>query len=186
VRALVAGALALLAGACGSSPSKTSDTTASNSTSPRSLAAAVYKHAACMRDHGVPNFPEPQVSTTPSSVRVRQMVPGSLAASPQFKAAQKACQGILPDPSNASPAQQAAEQHARTQYLLAFARCLRSHGVANFPDPTGQGQLTLDMIRAAGVDLHAPGFLTAAKACVGVTHGAITPAQVLQAVNGTH
>lgn len=63
---------------------------------------------------------------------------------------------------------------------------LLHHGLPNFPDPASDGRLTLAMIRAAGVDLHAPGFLTAAKACIGVTHGAITPAEVLQAVNGPH
>ncbi len=52
-----------------------------------------------------------------------------------------------------------------------------------FPDPTAQGQLTLAMIHAAGVDLQAPSLLTAAKACVGVTHGAITLAQVEQAIH---
>jgi len=42
------------------------------------------------------------------------------------------------------------------------------------------------MISAAGVNLKAPSFVTAAKGCVGVTHGAITMADVAEAVNGTH
>jgi hypothetical protein len=63
---------------------------------------------------------------------------------------------------------------------------LRSHGISDFPDPNVQGQLTLQMIRAAGVDLHAPSLLSAAKACVGVTHGAITIAAVVRAINGPH
>jgi hypothetical protein len=46
--------------------------------------------------------------------------------------------------------------------------------------------LTLQMMSAAGVDLKAPSFFTAAKACVRVTHGAITLAQVAQATNGPH
>jgi len=41
------------------------------------------------------------------------------------------------------------------QVFLAFARCLRSHGISDFPDPDAQGQLTLQMISAAGVDLNA-------------------------------
>ncbi len=53
----------------------------------------------------------------------------------------------------------------------------------DFPDPTTQGQLTLETIRAAGVDLQAPSFLTAAKVCVSATHGAITLAQVEQAIH---
>jgi hypothetical protein len=37
---------------------------------------------------------------------------------------------------------------------------------------------------ADGVDIHSRTFLDAAKACVGVTHGAITMAQVEAGVNG--
>jgi hypothetical protein len=70
--------------------------------------------------------------------------------------------------------------------LLAFARCLRSHGVPKFPDPDSRGQLPLETVQAAGVDLHAPAVLTAARACVGVTHGQITMAQVEQAINHPH
>ncbi len=58
-----------------------------------------------------------------------------------------------------------------------------SHGVADFPDPSAQGKLSLQMISAAGVDLRAPSFLTAARACVGVTHGVISMAAVEQAIN---
>lgn len=112
-------------------------------------------------------------------------VPRSAAGSPQFKTAQKACRGIMPAPGNVSPIQLAQQQHAREQNVLAFARCLRSHGVPDFPDPTSKGHLTLQMVTAAGVDLQAPGVLTAAKACIGVSHGAITAADVERAVNGT-
>ena len=70
--------------------------------------------------------------------------------------------------------------------MLTFARCLRNHGVSDFPDPDAQGRLTLQMTSAAGVDLKVPSFLRAAKACVGVTHGAITLAEVARAVNGPH
>jgi hypothetical protein len=42
------------------------------------------------------------------------------------------------------------------------------------------------MINAAGVDLHAPGVLTAGKACVGVTDGVISVADVERAINGPH
>jgi hypothetical protein len=68
--------------------------------------------------------------------------------------------------------------------VLAFARCLRSHGVPDFPDPTSQGRLTVEMVTAAGVDLHAPVVLTAAKVCLPTAHGAITGADVARAVNG--
>jgi hypothetical protein len=135
-----------------------------------------------MRDHGVANFPDPQVTTASGGGVVRQAVPASAGLSPKFKAAQNACKGILPPPGSGGPRHQGPSK----QVFLAFARCLRSHGIADFPDPNAQGQLTLQMISAAGVDLKAPSFLTAAKACVGVTHGQITPAMVAQAINGPH
>jgi hypothetical protein len=180
VRALAIIAVALLAAACGSSPSSPG-TSSSSSNSP---AAAAFKFASCMRDHGVANFPDPQVTTTPGggSVGVRQAVPASTGLSPKFKAAQNACKAILPPPGSSGHGHQGPSK----QVFLAFARCLRSHGMSDFPDPNAQGQLTLQMISAAGVDLKAPSFLTAAKACVGVTHGQITLGLVAQAINGPH
>ena len=72
------------------------------------------------------------------------------------------------------------------QVLLAFAHCLRAHGVTGFPDPSASGQLSIEMIKAAGVDIHTPAFLDTAKGCVRVTHGAITVAQLQTAINGHH
>jgi hypothetical protein len=44
--------------------------------------------------------------------------------------------------------------------LLAFARCMRSHGVPSFADPTARG-LTLP----AGIDANSPSFQAAFQAC---------------------
>jgi hypothetical protein len=98
------------------------------------------------------------------------------------RAAQKACQGIIPGPGSGGSGNQGPSK----QTFLAFARCLRNHGVSGFPDPNAQGQLTLQMINDARVDLKAPSFFTAAKVCVGVTHGAITLPDVARAVDGPH
>jgi hypothetical protein len=143
---------------------------------------AAYRYAACMRNHGVANFPDPKVTVGNGSVKVAMMVTPAITGQASFKSAQRACQRILPGPGNLSPAQVAAQQRQHRQTLLAFARCLRAHGLTHFPDPTAQGQLTLAMIDAAGIDLHQPGVLTAAKACIGVTHGAITGADVERAI----
>jgi hypothetical protein len=61
---------------------------------------------------------------------------------------------------------------------------MRAHDITEFPDPTNQGQLTLEMITSAGVDLHAPALLTAAKACLPASNGLITGADVERAING--
>lgn len=179
MRFLAITTLALLAAACGSQGPSTDSTTGST----QNPATAPFRFAACMRDHGVTNFPDPHITTTPGGgSAVSQAVPQSAGDAPGFKEAQKACQGILPAPGTGG----GFHGHPSKQAFLVFARCLRGHGITGFPDPNGQGQLTLEMIGAAGVDLKAPSFLTAAKACVGVTHGAIPLAAVARAINGPH
>jgi hypothetical protein len=172
--------LALGAGACGASGP--SSTTAGGAG--KSFGAAAFRYSACIRQHGVPDFPDPHVTTTPGGgVKISQGVPASAGLAPRFRAAQKACQGILPPPGNGPDE---GHRQVKKQVLLAFAHCLRGHGVSDFPDPTSQGQLSLQMISAAGVDLRAPSFMTAARACVGVTHGVVTMADVAVAARGGH
>jgi hypothetical protein len=69
--------------------------------------------------------------------------------------------------------------------LRAFARCIRSHGFPSFPDPTSGGQISHQMLASAGIDLHQPAVLPAAEACVSVTHGVITRADVARFVAGS-
>lgn len=170
--------LAPIAAGCGSN--NPTPTTTGNAT--QNPASAAYAYARCMRTHGVPNFPDPHVSVSAGKVAVGIAVNPSQTGSPKFKSADKACSGILPGP--ASPAQQRAQEQAHKQNLLAFARCLRGKGIHDFPDPDQQGNLHLTTVLAAGVDIHSQEFLDAAKACVGVTHGMITFAQIEQAVKG--
>jgi hypothetical protein len=88
----------------------------------------------------------------------------------------------MPGPGSSGGSDQLANKPA----FLAFAHCMRAHGVSGFPDPTAQGQITRQMLSAAGVDLHSPVVQRAAFDCVGVTHGAITAADVRAAVSGPH
>ena len=60
-------------------------------------------------NHGVANFPDPKVSHSSGGTQVAIRAVGP-ASSPQFNAAQQACRGILPAPSTADQAQQAADQ----------------------------------------------------------------------------
>jgi hypothetical protein len=174
--------LAPLAAGCGSNKPTTNTTTSSGSaaSAAQNPATAAYEYARCIRAHGIPSFPDPQVSVTQGRGEISQRVPASAGLSPKFPAAQKACRGILPPPSNSG----GSEDQARRPYLLALARCMRSHGIAGFPDPDRTGQLSLQMISAAGIDFHSQEFLNAGLACVGVTHGTITAAQVRALVYG--
>jgi hypothetical protein len=96
-------------------------------TSAQGASALSVKFANCMRTHGVPNFPDP------SSNGGIQIAPGSglNPQSPAFQAAQKRCGKLLPggDPGPRKPSK------AQFVAALAFARCMRTHGLPHFPDP---------------------------------------------------
>jgi hypothetical protein len=171
-------ALAMLAAGCGSGSPSHNDPQAS-----KDPAQAAFAFAHCMRDHGVSGFPSPVVTSTGSQTTLKQMVPGNLVSSPAFKSAQKACASLAPGPQNGSSS---TSHGPGKQVLLAFAQCLRAHGISGFPDPNAQGELTQEMITAAGVNIHAPGFFSVARGCLSVTHGAITQAQLAAAINGRH
>jgi len=133
-----------------------------------------------MRSHGVSGFPDPttrafKFALTPSSGNAR---------SPAFRSGLTACRHLLPDggPQIESPAR----RQARIAAELAFARCLRGHGFPSFPDPNSSGELTPGMATQAGINLHQPAALQAADACVGVTHGFLTRADIARAVNGSN
>ncbi len=179
--ALIAGLAALAAGCGSKGPSATTGQSAQSSQ--QNGVNAAYAFSRCMRSHGLPSFPDPKVSVGQGHTAVGIAVNPSETGSPKFKSAQKACSRILPAPG--SPAQQRAQQQAHKQIMLAFAQCIRAKGIQDFPDPNAQGQLPLPTITAAGVDIHSRQFLDAATGCVGVTHGAITAAQIRAGLNGT-
>jgi hypothetical protein len=121
VTAIIATAgLVLLAAACDSgSPSSTS------ARSTNSQKALGYSH--CMRSHGVSEFPDPTDSGAVPKVSLQQLgVSRSI-----FLASQTACQHLLPDSDESSQAQDQQVMNA----LWQFARCVRSNGVSNWPDP---------------------------------------------------
>lgn len=166
--------LALLAAGCGGS-------TQSNGSSSSPPAAAAHRDAVatafsrCVRAHGLPNFPDPSASNpkpTPQQLGVSES---------QFQAALSPCTHLLP---NGGVSQQtAAQDRTRLADELSFARCMRSRGVARFPDPTAQGDLSVQMVQSQGIDIHSPAVLRVVTACLPASHGALTPAKVREALN---
>jgi hypothetical protein len=187
-RMLLTLVLVPIAAGCGSNNPTTSTGGSSAQAGQNRDVTAAYAYARCMRSHGVPNFPDPHVSISSGGGSnhgsVGFAVNPSETGSPKWGSAQHTCSKILPAP--ASPAQERAEQEAHKHNLLAFARCVRSKGIRNFPDPNTQGQLPLPSVIAAGIDIHSRRFLDAATGCAGVTHGEITAAQIRAGVNATH
>jgi hypothetical protein len=83
-----------------------------------------------MRSHRVSGFLDP---TAPGAAKefILSEIPGVDAQSPAFRSAHSACGHLLP--SNGPNPQRVTEQVMNQ--LLQTSRCMRAHGVADFPDP---------------------------------------------------
>ena len=179
VVALTAGGL--LGAACGGSPSSgfanlgSTTTTTQRSSSPTATGggstASKYKAALayvdCMRSRGVSNFPDP---TSDGQIDVKFAFGGKDGApvssgidrmSPRFISADQACRPLLPG-GIPTPAQ---NQQALAKDLK-FAKCMRSRGVSNFPDPTDAG-----VVHLIGVDQNSSQFKSAQKVCDALVPG---------------
>lgn len=115
---------------------------------------------ACAR---ITDFPDPSRNGN-LSLQVR---PGGdlNPHSPKFQAAESACKFDLSGP-NMTPAEEASA-NARA---LRYSHCVRSHGIADFPDPNGQGTLTIEM-GAGDLDPNSTKFQAAEKACQSLDTG---------------
>jgi hypothetical protein len=124
----------------------------------------LLKYAECIRSHGVSDFPDP-VPAAGGGFAFR-VAPGidPRSPSPQFLSAEKACQKDVP-PSLASLTPAESEANA-----LKYSECMRSHGEVDFPDPNGQGMITIT--NPTGVmGPRSPQFQKAEKACQSLDNG---------------
>ena len=133
-RPLVALAIVALIGAGCSNDSEGKADTAVAGTSTTTASKAV-RFAECMRDHGVSGFPDPDAS---GGLTVDAIANGSSLDTdgPAWKAAIAACRDL--QPAGFTGHRRSARQQ---QGALAFAQCIRDHGVEDFPDPTGDSPL---------------------------------------------
>jgi hypothetical protein len=143
-------AVALLAAACssGSPPSTGSSGSGGSSNAGGSAGSrSAVAFSACMRSHGVPNYPDPGSGGQLQKTSAQQL---GVSIS-QFNAAQTACQHLLPATGGSLTASSLQECYlagacpqALVQHALSvgreFARCMRSHGAPNWPDPTVDSQ----------------------------------------------
>jgi hypothetical protein len=113
--------------------------------------------AHCMRSNGVPDFPDP----SPGGGLLNAIsVAGIDTQSSTYKAAFQACQKYAPA-GNVTP--QTAADNAKA---LGFSRCMRSHGVPNYPDPiTGPTGGQAINLGPEHIDPTSPLFQTANTAC---------------------
>ena len=167
VAGLIAAAGLILPAAGCSSPSAAGGGAAARG---RAGVTSAVSFAHCMRSHGVPKYPDPSGSNT--------MADGLPKVSPQqlgitmarFQAAQHACGRQVP---NAGQTAQSASRQLLSDGLK-FARCIRSHGVPNWPDPTRS--------TSTQVDLGAPAYMFQMDGLQGLD-GRSFPAQVRAAMH---
>ncbi len=122
---------------------------------------AMLDFARCMRDHGV-DMPDPKPGQD-GMTRFEGPSGGDepLLDESKFMEADKACRHLMGDagPPQLSPEDQKQVQDA----MLAFARCMRGHGV-EMPDPQpGGGGIVAEV--GEGADPRSPEFQAAEKDC---------------------
>jgi hypothetical protein len=126
------------------------------------------RFSACMRSHGVSNFPDPNGK---GEIHLDSST-GVNPQSAQFQAAQKACRKLLPNGGAPTPQQQAQAQ----QRALKFSQCMRSHGVPKFPDPQiGNGRIGIRIGPGSGIDPNSAQFKSAQQACQKLLGGPFGP-----------
>jgi hypothetical protein len=188
VSAAVLAAVALLVTGCGgtspdsgvahlgtSAASTNSSSSSSSSTGVGSGEAqpgsSAIAFSACMRAHGVPNFPDPKISTSGNSVKVAIGVNPTITGNPHFKSAQQSCQKLLPGGGPGASSGSPISPKEQTEYLKAAA-CIRAHGIPDFPDPTFSGG-GVHLPKTAGVNPHSPQVRAAEEACQSLIPGGL-------------
>jgi hypothetical protein len=146
----VAAMIAFISAGCGgtdssggtttAAPARTGATsTAAGHTSTASPHERAVKFAACMRENGYPDFPDPKASGEFASF--------GISVTPEvWVNALRACKELQP-PGSFNP-------HMSPEVLSAarkFAKCIRAHGVKDFPDPV-QDEPIVDTTKIPSTD----------------------------------
>jgi hypothetical protein len=155
--AAAAAVVALLATACGGGSSSSSTASPPTLTG---LTDQALAYAKCMRSHGIPNFPDPNVQDNAHAKGVGFSLSNIDTHSAQFTSAAKLCQkqtgfGHIT----------AAQLQAAMNNMLKVAECMRSHGIANFPDPFENSHQIGFNLDGTGIDMNSARFKAAQAAC---------------------
>jgi hypothetical protein len=146
--------LALLVAACGGSAAGSAASSGSDYQQ-----AVAFTH--CMRSHGEPGYPDP-VREAGGTVAF-QITPASgiHTNSAPYQSAYGACHQQLP--SGRTGLAPGLRQQAIAA-ALKYSACMRSHGIANFPDPVSTGE-GISIPPMHGVNPQSQQFQSAEKAC---------------------
>jgi len=146
--------VALIGAGCGSAGNGSTGTASTRTGSTGSSKTATnrekaMKFAACMRDNGVTDFPDPNASgeLTIDEIANRSSVDTN---APAFKQALSACKDLEP-PGFTGHTRTAQQQ----KHALEFAQCMRDNGVKDFPDPT-RGEPLIDTTKIPSLGDRSP------------------------------
>lgn len=166
-----AAALAMVLAACGSnSPGSSTSSSSTDSNSSRASQGQVHsqslRFARCMRANRVPNFPDPPgdgsygVKSFAQQSNGRTLsVNGVPVSAPAFRTASRRCDKYLPGP----PAPATTQLATIRELMVTWAKCMRSHGLPHFGDPT----ITVDghRIMHGQFSIGTPAYYAARQAC---------------------
>jgi hypothetical protein len=163
VAAVVLSATALLGAGCtDNSPPDAEVASLSPSAGASSPGAAAGKPSAraysqCMRAHGISDFPDPNSS---GEIALNAQ-PGSDIDpnNPTFQAADRTCKPLMPAATGAASPEKIKAANLR------YARCMRSHGISDFPDPRPDGTLQVQNQPGGDLDANNPQYKKADDAC---------------------
>ena len=155
--------LILLAAACSVSGSTSAGSSGSPAAGGSTPAPSAVGYSACVRSHGVPDYPDPNGGQAPKADPQQLGVTIS-----QLQAAQRSCRLLYPGNGGALGASlrqceetgncpQAMVQQVLSA-MLKFTGCMRAHGVPNWPDPTvdSEGRPGFNLVPVHGTDWNSP------------------------------
>jgi hypothetical protein len=123
----------------------------------------------CMRAHGVPNFPDPNSSGVWPKTEVKAL---GQANPSLFDSANRTCGDLIPSGGNGETAGQIAELWNQFRQ---YARCMRHHGVPNYPDPSSRSatdRRPTFNLAASGLNPSSPQLRATAQQCAALLHRA--------------
>jgi hypothetical protein len=117
--------------------------------------------ASCMRQHGDPNQADPTIDSS----GVIHIVMASTGSAPEIgKGSNSPCDSYLHAASIGLGGRTATERPSYSK-LLSYSKCMRSHGIPDFPDPSPGGGLSLQSGPGSDLDPHSATFQSASKTC---------------------
>jgi hypothetical protein len=116
-------------------------------------------YSRCMRQHGIQDFPDPNEN---GGLAINANGPDSdlVPTNPQYQAADTACKHLLPNGGEPPPP----DPELRTK-MLEYSKCMRNHGIGDFPDPNSDGTLQLQATPGSDLSPDNPQFHAADTAC---------------------